>query len=161
MSKDRSPVTPAVRFLRGAGVSFTEHPYEYVERGGTSTFAHQYHIDEHMVIKTLIMEDDAMRPFIVLMHGDREVSTKELARHMGVKRVGPCTPQTAQKHSGYMVGGTSPFGTRKALPVYMEESILEYPKVYINGGRRGYLIGIDPRDIVRTLKPELVNAGIE
>jgi len=161
MSKDKTYVTPAVRFLRERKVEFSEHPYQYVEHGGTETFAKQYHVDEHMVVKTLIMEDEDKRPLVVLMHGDREVSTKELARVMGVKKVGPCTPETAQKHSGYMVGGTSPFGTRKAIPVYMEETILALPKIYINGGRRGYLIAMGPHDIVKTLQPKMVNVAIE
>lgn len=154
-------VTPAIRFLRERKVEFSEHLYQYVEHGGTSTFAKQYHVDEHMVVKTLIMEDENRKPFVVLMHGNEEVSTRELARVIGVKKVAPCTPQTAQKHSGYMVGGTSPFGTRKAMPVYMEETILALPKIYINGGRRGYLIAMDPHDIVKTLNPTLVHVGIE
>jgi Cys-tRNA(Pro) deacylase len=160
MSKDKGPVTPAVRMLRQYNVRFTEHPYKYVDRGGTATFAKEYMVDEHAVIKTLVMEDDQERPFVVLMHGDREVSTKELARLMGVKRVEPCTPEQAQKNSGYMVGGTSPFGTRKDLPVYMEETILQCPRIFINGGRRGYLIGMDPGEIVRLLKPALVTVAI-
>lgn len=161
MGKEKSHVTAAIRFLREKRVDFSEHPYEYVEHGGTSTFAKQYHVDEHMVIKTLIMEDESGRPLVILMHGDREVSTRELARTAGVKRIGPCTPQTARKHSGYMVGGTSPFGTRKVMPVYMEETILDLPKIYINGGRRGYLVAMDPHDIVKTLNPTLVHVGIE
>jgi Cys-tRNA(Pro) deacylase len=161
MGKEKSHVTPAIRFLREKKVDFSEHPYEYVEHGGTSTFAKQYHVDEHMVIKTLIMEDENGKPLVVLMHGDREVSTKELARITGVKKVGPSTPQTARKHSGYMVGGTSPFGTRKVMPVYMEETILDLPKIYINGGRRGYLVAMDPHDIVKTLNPTLVHVGID
>jgi Cys-tRNA(Pro) deacylase len=160
MSKDKAPVTPAIRVLRNEKAAYTEHPYQYVDRGGTATFAKQYGVDEHGVIKTLIMEDDEKRPMIVLMHGDREVSTKELARIIRAKRVQPCIPETAQKHSGYMVGGTSPFGTRKAMPVYMEETILNLLKIYINGGRRGYLIGIDPKEIVRVLKPVLVRVGV-
>jgi len=158
MAKEKTHVTPAVRFLREKKVEFTEHPYQYVERGGTSTFAKQYHVDEHMVIKTLVMEDDAGHPFIVLMHGDKEVSTKEIARTLGVKKAGPSA--NPQKHSGYMVGGTSPFGTRKQMPVYMEETILELPKVYINGGRRGYLIAMAPHDIVRTLNAHPVHVAI-
>ncbi len=161
MGKDKSHVTPAIRFLMEKKVDFSEHPYEYVEHGGTSTFAKEYHVDEHMVIKTLIMEYENGKPLVVLMHGDREVSTKELARIAGVKKVGPSTPQTARKHSGYMVGGTSPFGTRKVMPVYMEETILDLPKIYINGGRRGYLVAMDPHDIVKTLNPALVHVGIE
>lgn len=159
MAKEKTYVTPAVRFLRQKKVEFTEHPYQYVERGGTSTFAKQYHVDEHVVIKTLIMEDEDGRPVIMLMHGDKEVSTKELARILSVKKVGPSA--NPQKHSGYMVGGTSPFGTRKAMPVYMEESILGLPKIYINGGRRGYLIAMDPHDIVKTLAPKLVTVAID
>ena len=160
MSKDKAPVTPAIRVLRNEKAAYTEHPYQYVDRGGTATFAKQYGVDEHAVIKTLIMEDDEKRPMIVLMHGDHEVSTKELARIIGAKRVQPCIPETAQKHSGYMVGGTSPFGTRKTMPVYMQETILNLPKIYINGGRRGYLIGIDPKEIIRVLKPVLVRVGV-
>lgn len=161
MGKEKTHATPAVRFLRERGVQFSEHPYRYVEHGGTSTFAKQYLVDEHMVVKTLVMEDENKKPLVALMHGDREVSTRELARVMGVKKVGPCTPETAHRHSGYMVGGTSPFGTRKAMPVYMEETILDLPKIYINGGRRGYLIAMDPHDIVKTLEPTLVRVGIE
>lgn len=159
MSHDKTPMTPAVRALKQAGVPFTEHPYRYVEHGGTATFAAQFGVDEHAVIKTLVMEDDTKRPLVVLMHGDREVSTKELARVLGVKSVGPCTPDTAERHSGYLVGGTSPFGMRKALPVYIEETILELPRIYINGGKRGFLIGLDPKDLVSVLKPTPVRVG--
>lgn len=158
MAKEKTHVTPAIRYLRDRKIEFTEHPYQYVEHGGTSTFAKQYHVDERMVIKTLIMEDDNGRPIVVLMHGDKEVSTKELARILGVKKIGPSA--NPQKHSGYMIGGTSPFGTRKAMPVYMEETILDLPKIYINGGRRGYLIEMDPRDIVETLNARLIKVGI-
>ena len=161
MSKDKSPVTPAVRVLRKEDVPFTEYPYKYVEHGGTGNFAKQYSVDEHAVIKTLIMEDETGRPLVVLMHGDREVSTKELARTIGVKTVQPCTPDAAQKYSGYMVGGTSPFGTRKVMPIYMEKTILDLPTIYINGGKRGYIIGITPEEIVRVLRPVLVHVGIE
>jgi Cys-tRNA(Pro) deacylase len=153
VSKDKTPMTPAVRILQQAAVAFSEHPYEYVERGGTAAFARQFGVDEHLVIKTLVMEDDAKRPFVVLMHGDREVSTKEMARTLGVKSVRPCSPEDAQRHSGYMVGGTSPFGLRKKMPVYVEESILSLPKIYINGGKRGFLVGLDPRDLARVLDP--------
>jgi Cys-tRNA(Pro) deacylase len=153
MRKETSPVTPAVRVLRENRVEFTEHIYKYVERGGTAEGARQLALDEHSLVKTLIMEDELKRPMIVLMHGDHEVSTKELARILDVKRVLPCAPQTAQKHSGYMVGGTSPFATRKAMPVYVEESILDLPRIYINGGKRGYLLGIGPRELSRVLKP--------
>jgi Cys-tRNA(Pro) deacylase len=160
MGKDKSPMTPAVRVLRQAGVEFSEHPYQYVERGGTATFARQFGVDEHIVIKTLVMEDDTKRPFIVLMHGDREVSTKELARTLGVKAVQPCSPETAQRHSGYMVGGTSPFGLRKEMPVYVEETILALPRIYINGGRRGFLVGLDPKELALALKPRPVRVAI-
>jgi Cys-tRNA(Pro) deacylase len=160
MAKEKAPVTPAVRALRAAKIPFTDHLYAYEEKGGTTVSARELGVDEHCVIKTLIMEDDEKRPLIVLMHGDLQVSTKELARLIGVKTVTPCTPDTANRHSGYLVGGTSPFGTRKAMPVYMEETIPELPRIYINGGKRGYLVGLDPRDVVRLLKPVLVRVGI-
>lgn len=160
MAKEKPPVTPAVRALRAAKVAFTDHLYPYEEKGGTAVSARELGVDEHCVVKTLVMEDDRKQPLIVLMHGDREVSTRELARRTGARSVVPCTPDTAQKHSGYLVGGTSPFGTRKSMPVYMEESILDLPKIYLNGGKRGYLVGIDPREVVRLLKPVLVKVGI-
>lgn len=160
MAKDKVPVTPAIRQLRAAGVTFTDHVYAYEEKGGTAVSARELGVDEHCVVKTLIMEDDAKRPLIVLMHGDQQVSTKELARVMGVKSVSPCSPDTANRHSGYQVGGTSPFGTRHAMPVYMEESILGLPKIYINGGKRGYLIGLDPREASRLLDPVIVRVAI-
>jgi Cys-tRNA(Pro) deacylase len=160
MSKERGPVTAAVRMLRENGVEFTEHSYKYAERGGTAEGARQLDLDEHLLVKTLVMEDELKRPVIVLMHGDQEVSTKELARLLGVKRVGPCTPETARKHSGYMVGGTSPFGIRKEIPVYVEETILSLPRIYINGGKRGYLLGIDPGVLGRVLKAVPVMVGI-
>ena len=136
--------TPATRFLRGHGVEYTEHVYDYVDHGGTAESARQLGVDEHAVVKTLVMQTDRGDPFIVLMHGDRNVVTRELARAIGVKSVQPCTPADAQRHSGYMVGGTSPFGTSKPLPVCVEASVLELPRVLINGGRRGYLVGIAP-----------------
>ena len=151
------PTTPAIRVLREHGVEFTDHVYAYEERGGTAVSARELGVAEHAVIKTLIMEDDARRPMIVLMHGDREVSTKSLARTIGVKSVTPCAPAVADRHSGYQIGGTSPFGTRRKMPVYMQRTIVELPRVYINGGRRGYLIGIAPTDIVRVLEPTLVD----
>lgn len=160
MSKERLSATPAVRMLRENNVDFTEHPYKYEDRGGTAVSARELKVDEHAVVKTLIMEDEEKRPLIILMHGDREVSTKELSRIAGVKRIRPCAPDTAQKHSGYMVGGTSPFGAKRAMPVYMEETILDLPIIYVNGGRRGYLVGIDPREAVRVLSPMLVRVGI-
>lgn len=161
MAKEKSSVTSAVRVLRGEKVAFSDHYYNYEERGGTSHPARELGLDEHSVIKTLIMEDDSRNPMIVLMHGDRQVSTKELARSIGVKSVTPCSPETATKHSGYMVGGTSPFGTRKKMPVYMEETILQLPEMYINGGRRGYLVGLSPTDAVRILKPALVSVAVD
>lgn len=160
MAQDKAPATPAVRALRAAGVSFSEHPYAYVERGGTAAFAAAAGVDEHAVVKTLVMEDEARRPLVILMHGDREVSTKELARTLGVKSVHPCAPETAERHSGYQVGGTSPFGLRKPLPVYVEESILALPVVYINGGKRGFIVGLAPADLVRVLRPTPVRVAI-
>jgi Cys-tRNA(Pro) deacylase len=153
--KDRHPATVAVRVLREHGVAFTHHPYAYVERGGTEVSARELGVSEHAVIKTLVMEDDRGNPLLVLMHGDREVSMKNLARLLGVKSIAPCAPATADRHSGYQIGGTSPFGTRRAMPVYMQRSIVELPYVYINGGRRGYLVGMAPIEIVRVLKPVL------
>src|SRR5262249_52369580 len=144
MSKDRQPVTQAVRVLREHAVAFTDHPYTYEERGGTEVSARELGVDEHAVVKTLIMEDDAKRPLIVLMHGDRDVSLKNLARLLRVKTIAPCAPAVADRHSGYQVGGTSPFGTRRKMVVYMERSIAALPYLYINGGRRGYLVGMAP-----------------
>ncbi len=145
--------TPATQFLKKHAVAYSEHPYEYEEHGGTEVSARELGVDEHAVVKTLVMEDEKAQPLIVLMHGDRKVSTKNLARQAGVKRIEPCKPEVAQRHSGYQVGGTSPFGTRKKMPVYVEASILELPQIYINGGRRGYLVGIDP-----ILLPTLIDA---
>jgi len=160
MAKEKSPVTPAVRALRVAGVAFTDHLYAYEEKGGTAVSARELGVDEHCIVKTLIMEDDRKNPLIVLMHGDRQVSTKDLARVIGARTVIPCAPETAQKHSGYLVGGTSPFGTRKEMPVFLEETIPGLPKIYINGGKRGYLVGLDPQEVVRLLRPRLVRVGI-
>ena len=160
MSKEKAPATAAVRELRANNIAFTDHPYEYEEKGGTAVSARELGVPEHAVVKTLVMEDEARNPLIVLMHGDLKVSTKELARMIGVKTITPCNPDTANGHSGYTVGGTSPFGTRKKMPVYMEETILELPKIYINGGRRGYLVGIVPQEVVRILSPQLVKVGI-
>src|SRR6516164_4215931 len=139
VSHDKPPVTAAVRVLRERGVAFTHHPYAYEERGGTAVSARELKVDEHAVVKTLVMEDDAKRPLVVLMHGDREVSTKALARFLQVKAVAPCAPAVADRHSGYQVGGTSPFGTRKPMPVYMQKTIAGLDRVYVNGGKRGYL----------------------
>ncbi|HZR03454.1 MAG TPA: Cys-tRNA(Pro) deacylase [Burkholderiales bacterium] len=147
--------------MRAAGVAFSEHPYEYEDKGGTAVSARELDVDEHSVVKTLIMEDEAKRPLVVLMHGDRQVSTKELARQLGVKTIRPCTPETAHRHTGYLVGGTSPFGTRKTMPIYMEKSILDMPRIYINGGKRGYLVGLSPYDVVQLLKPSLVSVAID
>lgn len=160
MAKIKLPVTAAVRALRAAGVAYGEHPYDYEEKGGTAVSARELGVDEHCVVKTLIMEDERRNPLVVLMHGDRQVSTKELARQIGVKTVSPCTPDTANRHSGYMVGGTSPFGTRKPMPVYLEQSILELPLIYINGGSRGFLVSMTPSELVRVLKPQQVNVAI-
>lgn len=160
MSKEKPPVTPAVRFLRDRGVEFTDHLYQYEQRGGTAVSARELGVDEHAVVKTLVMEDDQKRPLIVLMHGDMQVSTKNLARAVGAKSISPCKPEVALKHSGYMVGGTSPFGTRHPMPVYLEQTILALPRIYINGGKRGYLVGLDPSEAVRILKPALVEVGI-
>jgi Cys-tRNA(Pro) deacylase len=151
--------TPAIHFLRSQNVSFTEHPYRYEERGGTAVSARELGVDEHVVIKTLVMEDERKQPLIVLMHGDRDVSTKNLARQSGRKTIVPCDPDVAQKHSGYLVGGTSPFGTRKAMPVFMERTIADLDRIYINGGRRGFLIALAPADLVRALSPTLVDAS--
>lgn len=160
MAKDKTPVTPAVRQLRAENVAFTDHPYSYEEKGGTAVSARELGVDEHCVIKTLVMEDEHKEPLIVLMHGDQQVSTKELARIIGVKQVSPCTPDAAQKHSGYMVGGTSPFGTRRTMPVYMESGISALERIYINGGKRGYLVGMSPVELMRVLKPIIVSVGI-
>ena len=160
MAKEAAPVTPAIRVFREQGVAFILKPYKYEERGGTAVASRELGVDEHGVIKTLIMEDDAKRPMIVLMHGDREVSTKNLARQIGAKSVEPCKPEVANRHSGYLVGGTSPFGTRRAMPVFIEESILALPKILINGGRRGYLVGIDPQVCAQVLGARPVQCAL-
>src|SRR5512133_4370196 len=152
MAKEKTPVTPAVRQLRAEKVEFTDHPYTYEEKGGTAVSARELGVDEHCVIKTLVMEDDCKEPLIVLMHGDRQVSTKELARIIGVKTIAPCAPAVADKHSGYQVGGTSPFGTKKTMPVYVEVTILSLPKIYLNGGKRGFLVSLVPEELVKILK---------
>lgn len=152
-SNSHVSLTPATQFLRRHGVAYTEHLYDYVEHGGTGESSRQLGVPEHEVVKTLVMQDDSGSPLLVLMHGDRKVSTRNLARQIGAKKVLPCEPRTAERHSGYQVGGTSPFGTRKALPVFVERSVLDLPRIYINGGRRGYLVGIDPRCL-----PELLQA---
>lgn len=152
--------TPATTVLRKHGVQYTEHLYEYVEHGGTSVSSSSLGVDEHHVVKTLIFEDDARRPLCVLMHGDRKVSTKELARQIGAKRVAPCKPEDAMRHSGYQIGGCSPFGLRKPMPVYMEGSILALERILINGGKRGFLVGLPPREVVRIVNPTLVTVGL-
>ncbi|HEY8100384.1 MAG TPA: Cys-tRNA(Pro) deacylase [Burkholderiaceae bacterium] len=159
--KEHISETPATQFLRKNRIPFSEHPYEYEEHGGTTVSARELNVDEHHVVKTLIMQDDAAKPMVVLMHGDRKVSTKNLARQIGCKSVEPCKPDVAQRHSGYMVGGTSPFGTKKAMPVYVEQSILALDKIYINGGRRGYLVGLDPNMIATVLSVKAVNCALE
>jgi Cys-tRNA(Pro) deacylase len=157
MAAKSLPVTNAIRVLREHGVAWTDHPYPYEERGGTAASARELGVAEHACVKTLIMEDDAKRPMIVLMHGDREVSTKNLARALGVKSIQPCAPAVADRHSGYQVGGTSPFGTRREMPVYLQRTIAELPYLYVNGGRRGYLVGMTPADLIRVLRPMLVD----
>lgn len=153
--------TPATRFLRQRNIDFTPHVYDYVAHGGTATSAQSLAVNEHLVIKTLVFEDEHAKPLMVLMHGDRKVSARELARQIGVKSVAPCAPETAQRHSGYRVGGTSPFGAKKALPVFVEQSILELPRIYINGGRRGFLVEMAPRDLLPLLNPVSVNVALE
>jgi Cys-tRNA(Pro) deacylase len=159
--KEHVSETPATAFLKKHGVAYSEHVYAYEEHGGTAVSARELGVPEHEVIKTLVMEDEAKRAFMVLMHGDRKVSTKNLARQIGVKKAEPCAPELAQRQSGYLVGGTSPFGTRKSLPVYVERSVLDLEKIYINGGRRGYLVGIDPGEIVRLLGACAVDVALE
>ncbi|MEO5932257.1 MAG: Cys-tRNA(Pro) deacylase [Duganella sp.] len=158
--KEHISETPATQFLRKHKVPFTEHPYDYEEHGGTSVSSRELGVDEHHVVKTLVMQDEAAKPLIVLMHGDRKVSTKNLARGIGCKSVEPCKPDVATRHSGYQIGGTSPFGTRKALPVYVEDSILALETIYINGGRRGYLVGIAPRALVDLLGAKAVHCAL-
>ena len=151
--------TPATEFLAKHGVSYTEHHYDYVEHGGTAVSSSSLNVPEREVVKTLVMEDEDRKPLIVLMHGDRTVSTKDLARQAGRKRIEPCRPDVAQRHTGYQVGGTSPFGTRKPLPIFVERSILELASIYINGGRRGFLVRLSPQDLVRTLGPTPVDVA--
>ena len=152
--------TPATAWLKGRGVVYTEHPYEYVEHGGTAESARQLGVDEHAVVKTLVMQDERAQPLIVLMHGDRQVSTKALAREIGCKSVEPCKPEVAQRASGYLVGGTSPFGTKKALPVWVEAGVLALPRIWINGGRRGFLVGIAPQVLVDALGARPVHCAL-
>jgi Cys-tRNA(Pro) deacylase len=153
-------VTAAIRVLRANHVPFTEHPYRYAERGGTRVSSRELGVDEHVIVKTLVMQDESKQPLVVLMHGDREVSTKNLARQIGAKAVTPCDPVAAERHTGYQVGGTSPFGTRKPLPVYVERTILDLPSIYINGGARGLLVSLAPADLERVLAPAPVDVAI-
>lgn len=159
--KEHVSETPATQFLRKHQATFAEHPYPYEEHGGTAVSALALGVDEHSVIKTLVMQDEAAKPLIVLMHGDRKVSTKNLARAIGCKSVEPCKPEVAQRHSGYQIGGTSPFGTRKVMPVYIEASILELGTIYINGGRRGYLVALDPRVAAQLVQAKPVHCALE
>ena len=158
--KDKVSETPATALLRQQGVSFTEHPYEYLEHGGAQHSAQVLGMDPFSVVKTLIMQDQDAKPLVVLMHGNRKVSTKNLARQIGLKSIEPCTPEVANRHSGYLVGGTSPFATRKFMPVFIEESILALPRICINGGRRGYLVGMDPQVCVQLLGAQPVNCAL-
>jgi Cys-tRNA(Pro) deacylase len=157
----KHPVTMAIRALRAGNVPFEPHLYPWEPRGGTHASAQALGVDEHSVVKTLIFEDEAKAPLCILMHGDREVSAKQLARLLGKKTVGPCAPEVADRHSGYQVGGTSPFGLRRAMPIYMQSTIAALPRIYINGGARGFLVAIDPRDAVRALQPTLVEVAVE
>ena len=156
-----APETPATIFLRRHGVAHSNHLYEYEEHGGTKVSSRELNVAEHQVVKTLVMQDENAKPLIVLMHGDCKVSTKELARQAGCKKVEPCTPETANRHTGFLVGGTSPFGTRKAMPVFIEDSILDLPLIYINGGRRGFLVGVHPHDVLRVLQAKPVKVALE
>lgn len=160
MSKQKIPSTQAIRFLKTKNADFTLHAYTYEDRGGTHLSAQKLSLDEHLVIKTLVMEDETGRPLIILMHGDREVSTRAMARFLGVKAITPCDPQTAHRHTGYLVGGTSPFGLKKRLPVYMEKTIVDLPELFINAGTRGLLAGMNPTQLIGLLEPVLVNVAI-
>lgn len=159
--KEHISETQATQLLRKHQVSFDEHPYPYEEHGGTSVSARELGVPEHAVIKTLVMQDEAAKPLIVLMHGDCKVSTKNLARGIGCKSVEPCKPEVAQRHSGYMIGGTSPFGTKKTMPVYVEQSILDLPRIYINGGRRGFLVSLAPQVLMDLLKAKPVQCALQ
>ena len=159
MRAGNAPETPATKFLQKHGVAHSCHLYAYEEHGGTRVSARELNVDEHAVIKTLVMEDEAGHPLIVLMHGDCKVSTKELARQAGCKKIEPCRPEVANRHTGFLVGGTSPFGTKKKMPVYVEKSIVDLPLIYINGGRRGFLVGVHPHDLLRVLSPVAVNVA--
>lgn len=153
--------TPATAFLKKNAVAFTEHPYEYEEHGGTRVSAEKLGVPEHSVVKTLVMEDEAKKPLVILMHGDREVSLKNLARQAGRKTIAPCKPDVAQRHSGYQVGGTSPFGLRKPMPIYVERTVLDLEKIWINGGGRGFLVAIDPKELLRVVGATPVDVALE
>ena len=157
----KAPSTAATRLLREKGVPYTEHLYRYEEKGGTAVSSRELGVEEHAVVKTLVMEDDQGEPVVVLMHGDREVSTRALARQLGRRSVQICKPEAANRHSGYQVGGTSPFGTRRRMTVCVERGVLDLPRIYVNGGSRGFLVGIEPQDLVRLLEPTVVEVGIE
>jgi len=159
IKNDHAPETPATKFLRSHRIPFSNHLYAYEEHGGTKVSARELNVDEHAVVKTLVFEDENAKPLIVLMHGDCKVSARELARQIGCKKVEPCKPEVANRHTGYLVGGTSPFGTRKQMTVCLEKTILDLPLIYINGGRRGYLVGVHPHDLLRTLNPTLVEVA--
>jgi Cys-tRNA(Pro) deacylase len=161
MTHPATPSTPAIRLLKEQKVAFTEHLYRYEEHGGTAVCARELEVPEHAVVKTLIMEDEAGKPLVVLMHGDLEVSTKALARQIGAKAVHICKPEVANRHSGYQVGGTSPFGTRKAMPVYVEQGIMDLERIFINGGSRGFLVALAPAELARVLRPTPVTVGLK
>ncbi|MNJ96791.1 Cys-tRNA(Pro)/Cys-tRNA(Cys) deacylase YbaK [compost metagenome] len=159
-SKEKPPITLAIRELQNHGVKFESHLFTYEEKGGSAVSSRELGISEHSVVKTLIMETETKEPLVILMHGDMQVSTKQMAREMGVKTVAPCKPEVADRHSGYQVGGTSPFGTKRKMPIYMEKSILDLDLIYINGGKRGYLVSMSPQEVVRVLQPHIVSVGI-
>lgn len=159
--KDKFPTTLAIRELLKYQVSYEGHLFQYQEKGGTAHSSKELGVPEHSVIKTLIMENENKEPLVVLMHGDRQVSTKQLARELGVKTISPCKPEVADRHSGYQVGGTSPFGTKRKMPVYMEKTILDLELIYINGGKRGFLVSMKPQEVVRVLQPKLVQVGVQ
>jgi len=160
MKSSNAPETQATKFLRQHKVQFSDHLYTYEEHGGTSVSARELSVDEHAVVKTLVMEDESAKPLIILMHGNCKVSTKELARQIGCKKVEPCKLEVANRHTGFLVGGTSPFGTKKQMPVYVEKTILDLPLIYINGGRRGYLVGMLPQELIRVLNPRVFDVAL-
>lgn len=161
MKLEKGPETPATKFLKQYGAVFSSHVYEYEEHGGTKVSARELNVDEHCVVKTLIMEDESGKPLIILMHGDCTVSTKDLARQAGHKKIEPCKPEVANRHTGFLVGGTSPFGTKKKMPIYVEKTILDLPLIFINGGRRGYLVALEPQELIRLLNPHIVEVAIK